>query len=57
MCTQRTFPARSVKSIASGVQGLFKGPGSSRVLDDLSWYLSLILTHSDTKLDLKNIVD
>ena len=32
------------------------GPGSSRVLDALSWYLCLILTHSVTKL-INNIVD
>ena len=31
-----------------------QGPG---VLDGLSCYLSLILKHSDTKLDLKNIID
>ena len=29
------------------------GPGSSRVLDDLSSYLSLIFKHSDTKVDIK----
>ena len=33
------------------------GRGTSRVLDALSCYLSLIFKHSDTKLDLKNIVD
>ena len=53
MCTQRTFQRRSVKSIAVGVQG----PGSFRVLDALSWYLSLILMHSDTKMGKKNIVN
>ena len=35
----------------------FKGPGSSRVLDALPCYLSLILKHSDTNLDVKHIVD
>ena len=57
LCTQRTFRPRSMKSFTTGVQDPFKGPGSSRVLDALSWYLSLILTYSDTKMDLKDIVD
>ena len=43
------------KSLTAEVQGPLMGPGSSRVLDDLSSYLSLILKHSDTKLDLINI--
>ena len=47
------FRPWSVMSFAAGVQGPPKGPGSSRVLEALSWYLSLILTHSDTKLDLR----
>ena len=36
------------------VQGLLEGPGSSRVLDALSYHLTL-LKHSDTKRDTKNI--
>ena len=39
------------KFFTAGVQGPPKGPGSSRVSEALSWYLSLILTHSDTELD------
>ena len=31
----------------------FKGPASSRVLDALLCYVSLILKHSDTKLEFK----
>ena len=41
----------ALKSFTTGVQGPFKGPGSSMVLDALSWYLSLILMYSNTKLD------
>ena len=46
LCPQRTSRARSPLE-----------SGSLRVLDDISRYLSLILKHSDTKLDLKNKVD
>ena len=31
-----------------------RAPGSSSVLEALSWYLSLILVHSDTKKEEKN---
>ena len=41
------------KSLPAGVQGPLNGHGSSRVLDALSCYLSLILKHSDTKRDTK----
>ena len=53
MYAQSTSRAQSVKSITAGIQGLLKGPGSSRVLDALSCYLSLILKHSVTKQDAK----
>ena len=43
MCTERTSQARSAKSLAAGVQGPLKGPGSSGVLDALWCNLSLIL--------------
>ena len=56
MSTQRTSQARSVKSLSAGVKGPLEGLGSSRVLDALSCYLSLILTHSDIKLGFKNVV-
>ena len=46
MCTQRISQARSVQSLRAGVQG-------SRDFDALSCYLSLILKHSDTNLDVK----
>ena len=39
----------SLKSLTAGVQGPLKVPGSPRVLDALSCYLSLIFKHSDTK--------
>ena len=42
MCAKRTSRARSAKSLAAGVQGPLKGPGSSRVIDALWCYLSLI---------------
>ena len=35
---------KNLFSFTVGVQGLLNGPGSSRVLDALSCYLSLILT-------------
>ena len=35
------------------MQGSLKGPGSCRVLDALSCYLSLISKHSDVKWDFK----
>ena len=41
----------SVKSLTIRIQGLLKGPGSTRVLDALSYYLILLLKHSDTKRD------
>ena len=44
--TQRT-------SLTDGVQGPLQCPGSSTVLNVISWYLSLILKHSDIKLDRK----
>ena len=53
MSTQRTFRPRSVKAFTARVPG----SRSFRVLDALSWYLSLILTHSVIKLDFKNIFD
>ena len=37
--------------------GLTKGPRSSRVLEALLCYLSLIFKHSDTKWNLKTVVD
>ena len=56
MCTQHTSRARSVKSLSAGVNVPLKSPGSPRVLDALSCYVSLILTHSDTKQGLKNVI-
>ena len=49
----RTSRARSPKFLTAGVHGLLKGPGSSRVFEALSCYLSLILKHSYTKWDTK----
>ena len=59
MSTQHTSRARSPFNIWPGSEGPLKGPRSSRVLDALSCYLSLILKHSDTKLGRKKkiIVD
>ena len=37
----RTSRARNLKSLTAGVQGPHKGPGSSRVFDAFSCYLSL----------------
>ena len=51
MCAKRTSRARSAKSLAAGVQGPLKGPGSSRVLDALWCYISLILNHFTTVID------
>ena len=45
MCAKRTSRARSAKSLAAGVQGPPKGPGSSGVLDALWCNLSPILEH------------
>ena len=45
--------ARSPKSLTAWVQGSLMGPGSSRVFDALSCFLSLIFEHSDTKWDNK----
>ena len=42
---KRTSRARSAKSLAAGVQGPLKGPGSSGVIDALWCNLSLILDH------------
>ena len=39
----------SATSLSAGVQGLLEGPSSSKVLDSLSCYLSLIWKHSDPK--------
>ena len=47
--------AEHIPSAKCEVQSPLKGPGSSRVLDTLSCYLSPILTHSGIKLD-KNMV-
>ena len=54
--TRITSARRNIPSTV-GVHciGPLKGPGSSRVLDALSCYLSLIFRHSDTKWDWKNI--
>ena len=41
----------------AGVQGPLKGPGSSRVLDVFSWYLRLIVKHSNEKFILKSTSD
>ena len=55
----RTYMTSAKRGVPykTGVQCILKGPGSSRVLDALSCYLSLIIKHSDTKWDKKNIVD
>ena len=45
MCANRTSLAQSTKSLAAGVQGPLKGPGSSGVIDALWCNLSLILDH------------
>ena len=42
-------------NIQPKVQGQRNGYGSSRVLDAVSCYLSLIFEHSDTKWDLKTM--
>ena len=47
------IPTATCEVLYGRVQGPFKGPGSSRALDALLWYLSLIFTHSDAKLDKK----
>ena len=55
MCADaRTSRARSPKSLTAGVQTAL---AALKVFDALSYYLSLIFKHSDTKWDLKNIVD
>ena len=41
--------SRAPESLKAGVQGLPRGPGSSRALDAFSYYLSLIFKNSDTK--------
>ena len=46
-----------MKPVKGGVQCPLKGPGNSRALEALSCYLSLLLKQSDTKVDLKDIVD
>ena len=50
------MPITSAKSLTARVQGAVKGPGSSRVLDALSFYLSLIFKRFNTKWNIKNIV-
>ena len=45
MCAKHTLRARSAKSLAAGVRGPLKGPGSSGVIDALWCNLSLILDH------------
>ena len=42
----------SAKSLAAGVQGPLKGPGSSRVVEALWCYLSLIFYHMTTLNEL-----
>ena len=54
MHSQHTSQLQSAKSLSAEIHGWHKGPGSSRVLNALSCYLSLILKHSDTKRDSKN---
>ena len=44
MCAKHTSRARSAKSLAAGVQGPLKGPGSSRVVEALWCYLALFFT-------------
>ena len=58
MCSAHTSAKHGVPLIRPGSIGPeLKGTGSSEVLDALSCYLRLILKHSDTKLNKKNIVD
>ena len=44
----RTSQARKPKPLTAGVQGPLQALG---VIDALSWYLSVIFKHSDTKWD------
>ena len=46
--------AKNEVHYTAGFQGPLKSPGSSKVSDSLSCYLSLISKHSDTKLDKEN---
>ena len=52
MCAKHTSRARSAKSLAAWVQGPLKGPGSSRVVEALWCYLSLIFYHMTTLNEL-----
>ena len=54
MCADVHHYSAKREVLTAWVRGLFKGIVSSRVLDALSCYLSHILKHSDTRLDLKN---